>query len=148
MQNTFIYVKIYSFLWIEYKKPIIVKSIHVFVDVCQCLQLFLFSKAKQGHVMYAPFLWRQEKCRRMVSWILQILFGKHNVHWCNILVLCVLYKSKNAQKPNWCVPYKISMKAATRDLVNNGHVVTHIQECGDCLKININSIEVVHVVSV
>ena len=143
MQNTFIYVKIYSFLWIEYKKPFIVKSIHVFVDVCQCLQLFLFSKAKQGHIMYTLFLWWQEKCRRMVSWILQILFGKHNVHWCNILVLCFLYKSKNAQKPNWCVPYKISMKAATRDLVNNGHVVTHIQECGDCLKININSIEVV-----
>jgi len=35
------------------------------------------------------------------------------------------------------------MKASTRDLVNNGHVVTHIQECGDCLKININPIEVV-----
>jgi hypothetical protein len=35
------------------------------------------------------------------------------------------------------------MKAATRDLVNNGHVLIHIQECGDCLKIIINSIEVV-----
>ncbi len=124
------------------------KAYHCSVDSCCCWRVSMFttvffSKAKQGHVMYAPFLWQHEKCRRMVSWILQILFGKHNVHWCNILVLCVLYKSKNAQKPNWCVPYKISMKAATRDLVNNGHVVTHIQECGDCLKININSIEVV-----
>ena len=33
------------------------------------------------------------------------------------------------------------MKAATLDLVNNGHVVTHIQECGDCHKLHINSIE-------
>jgi len=35
------------------------------------------------------------------------------------------------------------MRAATRDLVNNGHVATHIRECGDCLKLNENSIEVV-----